>query len=153
MFAMVVDISGSDAEQKQSIRKAALEIFQALSKSGNQGYLTLFNEEVAISGAPITPERAESNLEKVFFHGGTALYDAIRQTADKLNESKNQNFHRRLMVVVSDGEDNASRLSAKQLEPIVQKDGVAVYVLLIPVKHSGTQVDHVKAISRDSGGT
>ncbi len=49
-------------------------------------------------------------LEKIESRGGTALYDAVVASADHLK--KNAKLDKKVLLVVTDGEDNASRESA-----------------------------------------
>ena len=54
----------------------------------------------------------QDGLEKIDSRGGTALYDAVVASADHLK--KNGKRDKRVILVVTDGEDNASRESLEQ---------------------------------------
>ena len=51
-------------------------------------------------------------LEKVDTRGGTALYDAVVASSDHLK--KNARLEKRVLFVVTDGEDNESQESLEQ---------------------------------------
>ena len=53
LFAVLVDISKSDAANADLVRKAALQLFQSLASGGNHGYLVLFSDIIAIGTGPL----------------------------------------------------------------------------------------------------
>src|SRR6202043_652081 len=93
-------------------KKAASQLFQGLATDGNQGYLVLFNVSAAISARPLQASEVQRLLEVAKFGGGTAVYDAVEQTCiQKLSRSKNPNIPRRVILLISDGEDNQSHVT------------------------------------------
>jgi Ca-activated chloride channel family protein len=154
LFAVVVDTSRSDAGGAVSIRKAALQLFQGLSTGGNQGYLVLFNASVAMSKQPLQISQAQSVLDAANFNGGTAVYDAIEQTCiQKLSRSGNPDAPRRVILLISDGEDNLSHVTHTAAEETAEKEGVAVFSLITESSLSGPQGAHfMKEVSQNTGG-
>ena len=66
--------------------------------------------------------------EKVESRGGTALYDAIVASADHLK--KNAKLQKKVIFVVTDGEDNASRESLEQaVRRLQEENGPTVYAI------------------------
>jgi len=61
--------------------------------------------------------------------GGTALWDAVAFAADKLASTSETQPVARILVVVSDGEDNSSSVSLKEAISHAQHDEVAVYTV------------------------
>ncbi|MGC1370672.1 MAG: hypothetical protein WA824_00915, partial [Candidatus Sulfotelmatobacter sp.] len=97
LFAVLVDVSGSDAAAANSVKEAAFQLFQHLAGAENQGYLVLFNQKVAVSRDPISASQAKKALGSVIFKGGTAVYDAIDPTCkQKLSRSGNPAKPRRV---------------------------------------------------------
>ncbi len=159
VFALLIDVSGSDADNATAIKESALRLFQGLSINGNQGYLVLFNHLVAMSPAPVTYAHAQENLTAAKFIGRTALYDAIEQTiTQRLTDAPNSGIQRRVIVLISDGEDNASRLSYSQVAKIAERQGVAIFSLLVPtrpIRQTGPALSravNLQEICRDTGG-
>jgi VWFA-related protein len=154
LFAVVVDTSKSDAGGAALIKKAALQLFQGLSTEGNQGYLVLFNVSVATSRQPLQVLEAQSVLDAAKFGGGTAVYDAIEQTCiQKLSRSGNPNTPRRVILLISDGEDNQSHVTHTVAEETAEKEGVAVFSLITESSLAGPTGEHfMKEISQDTGG-
>ncbi len=154
LFAVVVDTSKSDAGGAALIRKAALQLFQSLSIDGNHGYLVLFNVSVAVSRQPLQVSQAQSVLDAAKFGGGTAVYDAIEQTCiQKLSRSANPDTPRRVILLISDGEDNQSHVTHTDAEETAEKEGVAVFSLITESSLAGPQGEHfMKEVSQETGG-
>lgn len=154
LFAVVVDASKSDAGRAALIKKAALQLFQGLSTDGNRGYLVLFNASVATSRQPIQVSEAQSVLDATKFDGGTAVYDAIAKTCtQKLSRSANPDTPRRVILLISDGEDNQSHVSRIAAEETAEREGVAVFSLITESSPAEPQGPHVmQEVSQDTGG-
>jgi VWFA-related protein len=154
LFAVVVDTSKSDSSSADLIRKSALQLFQSLSIDGNQGYLVLFNVSMVISRQPLQVSQAQSVLDAAKFDGGTAVYDAIEQTCvQKLSRSGNPNAPRRVILLISDGEDNMSHVTHTHAEETAEKEGVAVFSLVARSSLAGPRGEHfLKEVSHDTGG-
>jgi VWFA-related protein len=154
LFAVVVDTSKSDASGAALIKKAALQLFQGLATDNNQGYLVLFSGSVATSRQPLQVAQAQSALDAARFEGGTAVYDAIEQTCiQKLRKSGNSNAPRRVIVLISDGEDNMSHITPTAAEETAEKEGVAVFSLITQSSLAGPRGEHfMKKVSQNTGG-
>jgi len=154
LFAVVVDTSRSDAGGAALIKNAALQLFQGLSTGGNQGYLVLFNHLVAMSKQPLQISQVQSALDATNFSGATAVYDAIEQTCtQKLSRSGNPDTPRRVVLLISDGEDNSSRVTHTAAEESAEKEGVAVFSLITQSSLSGPRGERfMKEVSQDTGG-
>ena len=61
--------------------------------------------------------------------GGTALWDAVAFAADKLASHPEEQPVARILVVISDGEDNSSSMTLKQAIERAQRGEVAVYTV------------------------
>jgi len=162
LFAVLVDTSRSGVADAALIKKAALQLFRGLSTDGNHGYLVLFNVSVATSRQPLQVSQAESAVDDAKFGGGTAIYDAIEQTCiQALSRSGNPDTPRRVILLISDGEDNLSHVTRMAAEETAEKEGVAVFSLItdpLPLSPSPQglrlgQGDHVlKEVSQETGG-
>jgi hypothetical protein len=151
LFALLIDISTSEAREADPIRKAAWQIFESLSSEGNQGYLVFFSHEVIRSNVPLQPASARTDLDQVKFGGGTALFDAIGTTCRKaLRRSANPDAPRRAILLLSDGEDNSSRYTLKEAEEAAEVEGVAIFSLSKAGSPSGEQ--KLEKAGQDTGG-
>jgi len=90
--------------------------------------------------------------------GGTALWDAVSFGAEKLRERVEGRPVARVLIVISDGEDNASSVSLKQAIASAQRGEVAVYTVstqdYTQEDPSAELGDHaLRALSELTGGT
>jgi len=90
--------------------------------------------------------------------GGTALWDAVGFAAEKLATHAETQPVARMLVVISDGEDNSSASTLKEAIAKAQQTEVAVYTIttreLIDKDASGAVGDHaLKTLSGLTGGT
>ena len=90
--------------------------------------------------------------------GGTALWDAVGFAAEKLANHAETQPVARMLVVISDGEDNSSSSTLKEAIARAQQSEVAVYTIttreLIDKDASGAVGDHaLKTLSGLTGGT
>jgi VWFA-related protein len=162
LFAVLVDTSASRASSADRIKQAAFQLFQSLATDGNQGYLVLFNQSVVISKRPLQVSEVKGLLENAKFGGGTAVYDAVDKTCiQKLSRSGNLDTPRRAILLISDGDDNQSHITQSIAETTVEKEGVAVFSLLVSSSLGWPQSPDggpqwgeyfLKKISRDTGG-
>jgi|SRR5215471_3580662 len=134
LFALLVDVSRSSAKSANaadSKKEAAFQLFQRLSTGQNQGYLALFNQRLAISKTPLAVSQAKQALDGATFTGGTAVFDAVEQTCrKKLSRSGNSGRPRRLILLISDGEDNSSHVTNRQAEKAALEEGVSVFSIV-----------------------
>ena len=151
-----MDTSKSEGPNADVIRNAVLQIFQSLSANGSQGYLVLFNEFVATSKTPLEVSQVPEALKIAKFQGGTAVYDAIEQTCtQKLSRSANTTVPRRIVILVSDGEDNSSHGPHERAEAAAQTEGVTVFSFMIPSSASlgESRGEHfMMEVSQQTGG-
>ena len=125
-MGIVIDNSGSMREKRDKVNKAAINLVRA-SNPQDEVFVVNFNDEYYLdqdfTGA--IPKLREA-LEKVESRGGTALYDAVVASADHLK--KNAKLEKKVLFVVTDGEDNASRESLETAVRRLQaENGPTVY--------------------------
>jgi len=154
LFAVLVDVSKSDAPTADSIREAAFRLFQGLATDTNQGYLVLFDDEVVSTQTPISVSAAKKALDSAKFSGGTAVYDAIEMICrQRLSRSANPAVPRRVILLISDGEDNTSHVTHKQAEQAALEEGVSVFSVVTRGPLGGPQGEKfLKEVSQTTGG-
>ena len=86
--------------------------------------------------------------------GGTALYDAIFFACrDKLQQDQPRHKFRRALILVSDGDDNASHYSRDQALEMAQKADVVIYAISTNISRIQTDGDKViKYFTSETGG-
>lgn len=137
-IAVLFDISGSMnvARKLASARDAVKHLVNWLNPGVDQIALFAFDAQLQ-ELQPFTP--APSNvpllLDSIRPFGSTSLYDAIAQTGRRLAAHGGT---RRAVVVVTDGIDNQSQLTASEVSGIASAIDVPVYILAVvsPLDHA-----------------
>jgi len=126
-IGVVIDNSVSMREKRDEVNKAALNLVKA-SNPEDQVFVVNFNDEYYLDQEfTADVKKLQSALEHVESRGGTALYDAIVASADYLTKSPLQ---RKVLFVVTDGEDDASQESLEQaVHKLQQENGPTVYAI------------------------
>lgn len=127
-MGIVIDDSGSMREKRAAVNAASLT-FVKTSNPQDQVFVVNFNDVYYLD----TPgefatniEDLKSALDKIDSRGGTALYDAIYAALDHL---KLGNRDKKVLLVVTDGEDNASRYTFEELVRYAQKSDAVIYTV------------------------
>jgi Ca-activated chloride channel homolog len=127
---LVVDNSGSMGRKRPEVIAAALA-FARSSNPQDQMFVISFNEHVSFGlpdGTLFTDktERLEIALSRISADGMTALYDAV---AAGLEHLKKGNRDKRVLIVVSDGADNASKNKLAQLLTMTGHSDAIIYTV------------------------
>jgi len=126
-MGIVIDNSGSMREKRSKVNQAALNLVRA-SNAQDEVFIVNFNDEY-YNDQDFTNDllKLKEALEKIDAKGGTALYDALEASA---NNFKNARLERRVLFVVTDGEDNASRDTLeKAVKHLQEENGPSVYAI------------------------
>lgn len=118
---IVIDNSGSMRDKRAAVNQAAINFVKA-SNPRDEVFIVNFNDEAYLD-QDYTAEIAKlrDGLEHIESRGGTALYDAVIASADHL--AKQARLEKKVILVVTDGEDNASQSSLEQAVRKVQAEG------------------------------
>jgi Ca-activated chloride channel homolog len=127
-MGIVVDNSGSMGEKRQKVNDAALNLVRA-SNSNDEVFIVNFNDEYYLDqDFTSNINKLKEGLEKIDARGGTALYDAVVASADHLK--KEAKLEKKVILVVTDGEDNESAESLEQAVRRLQaENGPTVYAI------------------------
>jgi VWFA-related protein len=127
---LVVDNSGSMGRKRPEVITAALA-FARSSNPQDQMFVTTFNEHISF-GLPDNTlftdktDELEIALSRIDADGMTALYDAV---AAGLEHLKKGNRDKRVLIVVSDGADNASKKKLAQIMTMVGHSDAIIYAV------------------------
>ncbi len=127
-MGIVIDNSGSMREKRDKVNKAALNLVRS-SNPQDQVFVVNFNDEYYLDQAFTSDiNKLREALEKVEARGGTALYDAIVASADYMKH--NARLQKKVLFVVTDGDDNASRESLEEtVHRLQEENGPTVYAI------------------------
>jgi len=128
-LGIVIDNSGSMREKRDQVNKAALNLVRS-SNPQDQVFVVNFNDEFYLD-QDFTSDinKLRLALEKVESRGGTALYDAlVASWSDYLK--KDVRLPKKILFVVTDGEDNASRSTLEEtVKHLSEENGPTVYAI------------------------
>ena len=149
---IVIDNSGSMRDKRPAVNQAAINFVRA-SNSEDEAFIVNFNDEYYLDQdfTNKVPQLQEA-LQKIDSRGGTALYDAVVASADHLK--KNARLDKKVILVVTDGEDNASRESLEQAVRRLQaENGPTVYTIgLLGTEKQRRARRALATIAEDTGG-
>jgi Ca-activated chloride channel family protein len=126
-LGILIDNSGSMRDKRAAVNQAALNLVRA-SNPQDEVFVVNFNDESYLD-APLTNNlvKLKEALNHIDSRGGTAMYDAVIASVPELKRSK---LDKKVLLVVTDGEDNASRMSLEQAVRHVQdENGPVIYTI------------------------
>ncbi len=125
-LGILIDSSGSMYDKRAAVDQASLD-FVKLSNPADEAFLVDFSWEAFIDqDFTNDPKKLAEGLSYIKSSGGTAIYDALVASADYL--SKNAKHTKQVLLIVTDGEDNASTASLEQaIRRIQDLDGPVIY--------------------------
>jgi VWFA-related protein len=127
-IGILIDNSGSMRDKRQAVNTAALDLVRG-SNPEDEVFVVNFSDE-AIIDADLTSDinKMKEGLEQIDSRGGTALYDAVVASSDYL--AKKGHREKKVLLVITDGEDNASTDTLEQAVRRVQDDsGPMIYTI------------------------
>ncbi|HVW83932.1 MAG TPA: VWA domain-containing protein [Bryobacteraceae bacterium] len=126
-LGLIIDNSGSMRDKRQSVESAALALVRDSNKQ-DEVFVVNFNDEAYLDSDFTSDIKVmEQGLTKIDSRGGTAMRDAIRMSIDHLKEKAKRD--KKVILVVTDGNDNASVVSLEALVRQAQQDDVLVYAI------------------------
>jgi VWFA-related protein len=127
-IALVVDNSGSMSRKRPSVNKSAMDLIEA-SNPQDEAFVVNFSDEAFID-QDFTSDvsKLREGLAHLESRGGTALYDAVVASADKLAATAKR--PKQVLILITDGDDNASTLSLEQtIHRVQQLSGPVIYTI------------------------
>ncbi len=127
-LGILIDSSGSMYDKRAAVNQASLDLVK-LSNPQDEAFLVDFSWEAFID-QDFTSDTAklQQGLGYIKSSGGTAIYDALVASADYL--AKNAKHPKQVLLVVTDGEDNASSATLEDaIRRIQDLDGPTIYCI------------------------
>jgi Ca-activated chloride channel family protein len=125
-IALLVDVSGSIREKLRFEQEAAIEFFYSTLQRGKDKALVIAfdSSPEVLQEFTDNPETLANAVRKLRAGGGTALYDAVYLAVDRKLAGQPG---RKVLILISDGDDNSSRLSATETLEVAQQNNVTIY--------------------------
>jgi Ca-activated chloride channel family protein len=130
-ITLLFDVSGSMEARLANAREAASHLLGWIDKDRDEAAVFTFDTRL-VQLTPFTRglQALPPELDLMTPFGATGLHDAIAQTAERLEGREGR---RRAVVVLTDGKDNASRLTPSEVSGVASAIDVPVYVIgLVP---------------------
>ena len=128
-MGLIVDNSGSMRDKRAKVEAASLALVKD-SNPEDEVFVVNFNDEAFLDlphGRDFTNDVKEMQeaLTRIDSRGGTAMRDAIRMSIDHLKQKARKD--KKVLVVVTDGNDNSSVISLESLVRAAQQSEVLIY--------------------------
>jgi VWFA-related protein len=127
-MGIVIDNSGSMKEKRAKVNQAALNLVRS-SNPRDEVCIVNFNDEYYLD-QDFTNDllKLKEALEKIDPRGGTSLYDAVVASAEHLRRFAH--LEKKVLFLVTDGEDNASTETLEQaVKHLQEENGPSVYTI------------------------
>jgi VWFA-related protein len=131
VIGFLIDLSASSKVHWNNYRDAAIELVQTLLTDEKKfsGYLITYSQEAELQVNTTTdPGPIVDKLRKDKPGSGSALFDAIYMACTNRKLVKGEPIEpRRVIVIIGDGHDDASKRTLDQVVELAQKNLVTIY--------------------------
>ncbi|HWB96947.1 MAG TPA: VWA domain-containing protein, partial [Bryobacteraceae bacterium] len=126
-MGLIIDNSGSMRDKRAKVESAALALVKDSNRQ-DEVFIVNFNDEAFLDrDFTNNVKELQEGLARIDSRGGTAMRDAIRMSIDHLKEKAKKD--KKVLVVVTDGNDNSSLISLENLVKTSQQSGVLIYTV------------------------
>ena len=153
-LGILIDNSGSMLPKRAKVNEAALQLVDA-SQQEDRVFVVNFGED-AFLDQDYTQDvgKLRAALQRVETRGSTALYDAVIAGVDHLNQTSQ--MQKKVLLVVTDGGDNASRATFQEtLRKLQSKNGPVLYTIALEQNERRDESNRrsLRTLSEQTGGT
>jgi len=154
-MGILIDDSGSMRDKRAAVNAAAIHLLNA-SNPQDEAFVVNFSDRAYLDQRFTTDRVAlDRGMERYDAAGTTALYDAVAASADEL--SKYGKDRREVLLIITDGADNASRLTLQEAIRRVQNlGGPVVYTIGLLFDAEKDEAEKAKyalaTLSEETGG-
>ena len=145
-MGIVFDCSGSMGQKLTKSRQAVSQFFKTANPQ-DEFFLVQFNDRPELMMG-FTPrlEEIQNRLTFTQAKGRTALLDAIYLALNNMKQAKNS---KRALLIISDGGDNSSRYTEREIKNLVKEADVQIYAIGIfePVSARGRTAEELSGPS------
>ncbi len=155
-LALLVDTSSSVKGRFKFEKEAADKLIRKVMRNASDlGFVAGFSSELAVTqDFTADPDQLSAGLDRLVSGGGTRLFDAVSFACRKLEEEPERERVARVLVVLTDGEDNSSLRRLRQSIEDAEGSGVTIYAVSTKQGNGAkTDADRVlEALAERSGG-
>jgi VWFA-related protein len=121
-LGIVIDNSGSMRDKRPAVNQAALNLVRASNKDDKVFIVNFSSEPYLDQDFTANIAELKDALDHIDSRGGTALFDSVAAASDHLMKMRDPN-EKKVILVVTDGDDNASTLTLERAVQNVAVDG------------------------------
>ena len=153
-LGLIIDDSGSMRNKRERVEAAALTLVKESNRQ-DEVFIVNFNDEAYLD-VPFTNDltKMQQGLERIDSRGGTAMRDAIDQAMTYLKSDGKKD--KKVLLVITDGNDNASNVSLERVVQRAQQSEVVIYAIGLLVdeeRHEAAKAKRdLKALTTATGG-
>lgn len=127
-YCVLLDTSGSQRQYLQTEREEAIALLSKIPQSGRDyGLLVTFSDQAFLEEEGSDPQKLIKAL-RLDARGGTALFDAVVACSGDLSKgAPDAALH--TIFIISDGDDNASKVNEQAVERALISSRVRVYAI------------------------
>jgi VWFA-related protein len=154
-MGILIDSSGSMLDKRTAVDAAASRLLEE-SNPRSSAFVVNFNEKAYLDqGFTVDRVALRRGIDHFDARGATALYDAVAASADELSRHAKQ--PKQVLLIVTDGADNASRLALEEAIRRVQSlGGPVVYTIGLlydaEMKEADKARGDLEMLSAETGG-
>ncbi len=146
-MGIVYDVSGS-MRDFSSRSMTMLRQFFDNSHTEDEFYVFAFNNRIhLVQDFTSLPDELMNRVVFIKSQGNTALYDATYMAVEKVRQGRH---HKKVILIFSDGEENSSRYSGKELQNLLKENDVQIYAIGMDEFSGGAGT--LKFITEPTGG-
>ena len=155
-IAILIDTSNSIRDRFKFEQEAAVEFINSVIRPKEDKAMVVSFDTSAelVSDLIDEPEKLAKAIRNLRPGGGTSLYDAIYFACrDRLLQDQPRHKFRRAVIIVSDGDDNQSRVTRDQALEMAQKADAVLYAISTNISKIEGDGDKVlKYLTTETGG-
>jgi VWFA-related protein len=153
---LLIDASNSIRDRFKFEQDAASEfLYEIIRPKTDRAFVLAFDEIVDVT-QDFTGDldKLRTGIQKIRAGGGTALWDAVYYSCrDKLMKESASSAVRRAIILVSDGDDNESRVYRQEAVEMAQRAEVVIFTISTSLMNNHTKGDeNLKALAEATGG-
>lgn len=146
-LGIIYDVSGSMGDLTSRSFQALKRFFDT-SHEDDEYFIIAFNDRVQlVQDFTSSPSEIMSRVIFVKAKGSTALYDGVYLGLEKARQGRHR---KKALLIISDGEENSSRYSGRELREMLKESDVPVYGIGISQLYAG--MGTLESLSGWSGG-
>jgi Ca-activated chloride channel family protein len=125
-IGVLLDLSKSMLDKIDMAKRAIAEFFATAHPDDDYFVITFADRPALLADASESLGTIQARLANAVAGGHTALLDAIYLGENELGQAR---YKRRALLIISDGGDNRSRFTARELKSMVEEEDATVYAI------------------------